>query len=75
MSRHPNPWRESVLAAFYDARLMWELGCEAASKGYDTEAREYAERYPRPRFGDFLRAYAHSRNNIPTFSREGVERG
>jgi hypothetical protein len=55
-----NWWLQEVLADFYAARQQWDDECEAYSKGYATEAREFAERNPRPRLADFLRDHAYT---------------
>lgn len=47
-------WREYVVDAFRTASHAWDLEAEAASVGYETELREFAEQKPRPQFKHFL---------------------
>lgn len=47
-------WRDLVTDAWRSADHAWWLHREAVALGYETEMREYAEQYPRPRLKDFL---------------------
>lgn len=47
-------WRELVTEAFHCARDAWERDADLIALGYDTEEREYAEKKPKPRLGDFM---------------------
>ena len=53
-----NAWVREVSEAYTSAAQAWYLEAEAASCGYATELREYAETHPRPRYRDFLESMA-----------------
>lgn len=52
--RRRHEWREAVTDAWRSADHAWWLTAEAATNGYATELREYAEKHPRPRLKDFM---------------------
>lgn len=54
----PAPWHADALADYREARLVWETTRDEFSKGYDTEAEEFAELYPTPRLEDFISEHA-----------------
>jgi hypothetical protein len=48
-----------MMSAYYAAREAWEVAREAASHGYVTEQREYAEHTPPPRLAEFMTLQGH----------------
>ena len=59
-----NWWLRGVMTAFYDERLTWDLARDAESKGYPTEAAEYAARFPCPQLRTFLIDQSHKREAV-----------
>lgn len=56
-------WREMVTDAWRSADQAWWLHREAVALGYPTEMREFEERHPRPRLGDFMVAMSVGRHD------------
>lgn len=52
--RSRNPWVRFIMEHWWLDTITWETRAEAASNGWATELREYAETHPRPRLKDYM---------------------